>query len=138
MKNFLKRFEDGDTEFFVMQSWISPIFEHDRKKEEYHIFFIKKNSNPEAYQQGYMNLKLRRMNRKEVAYFKENIQEYQVDLQNEDGTIYNYKDKPFDKSQCPKYKQFFLNLEASQSSHHDPQEQDVYDSSSEHSEYSDE
>jgi hypothetical protein len=36
-----------------------------------------------------MNLKLRRMNRKEVAYFKENIQAYQVDLQNEDGTIYS-------------------------------------------------
>ena len=128
MKNFLKQFENDETEFFVMQSWITTIFDYDRKKEEYHIFFIKKNSNPDAYQQGYMNLKLRRMNRKEVAYFKENIELYNVELKNKDGTIYNYKDKPFDKSQCPKYKQFYLNLEASQSSHHDPQEQDVSDS----------
>ena len=127
MKNFLKQFENDETEFFVMQSWITTIFDYDRKKEEYHIFFIKKNSNPDAYQQGYMNLKLRRMNRKEVAYFKENIELYNVELKNKDGTIYNYKDKPFDKSQCPKYKQFYLNLEASQSSHHDPQEQDVFD-----------
>lgn len=127
MKNFLKRFEEDDTEFFVMQSWLTPIFEHNRKKEEYLIYFIKKNSNPEAYQQGYMNLKLRHMNRKEVQYFKQVIKNYEVTLENEDGKIYNHKDKPFDQSQCPKYKQFYLNLEASQSSHSDQQEQDASD-----------
>jgi hypothetical protein len=110
MKNFLKRFEDGETQFFVMKSYITATFEVERKKEEYHIFFIKKNSNPDAYCQGYMNLKTRRMNRKEVKYFLNNKSNYHPVLDADDGTVYNLNSRPFDKSQCPTYRQFVLSL----------------------------
>ena len=110
MKNFLKRFEEGETEFFVMKSYITATFEVDRHKEEYHIFYIKPNSNPEAYCQGYMNLKMRRMNRKEVAHFLKNMKEYHPVLKNDDGIVYNLNKRPFDKSQCPTYRQYVLNL----------------------------
>jgi hypothetical protein len=110
MKNFLKRFEESDSEFFVMKSYITASFEVDRKKEEYHIYYVKNNSNPEAYCQGYMNLKERRMNKKEIRYFKENIEEYTIVMNTGDGSIFNFKKKPFDKSKCPTYKQYILSL----------------------------
>jgi hypothetical protein len=110
MKNVLRRFENDDTQFFVMKSYVSAAFETDRKKNEYHIFFIKKNSNPDAYHKGYMNLKIRKMNKKEIKYFLSKQEEYVVDLCNHDGVVYNLKSKPFDKSQCPRYKQFMLSL----------------------------
>lgn len=110
MKNFLKEFEDGDTEFFVTKSYIYAAFETERKKEEHHIFYIKKNSNPEAYFQGYMNLKMRRMNKKEVAYFKSVKSNYNSQLRNEDGIVFNLKSRPFKKSQCQTHKQYLLNL----------------------------
>lgn len=109
-KNVLKKMEGNDVNFFVMRSFVYPIFETDRKKPEYHIFYIKKNSNPDAYYRGYMNLKIRRMNKKEILYFKNNVSSYYEDFKNEDGTVFNLKDKPFDKTQCPLYKQFVLNL----------------------------
>jgi hypothetical protein len=110
MKNFLKKFEEDDTQFFVMKSYVFALFEVDRSKPEYHIFYIKKNSNPDAYHKGYMNLKERKMNKKEIAYFKENQDKYNVDLWNEDGKVFNLKTKPFDKSLCPQYKQYVLSL----------------------------
>jgi len=110
MKNFLKKFENSDTDFFVMKSYITASFEVDRKKEEYHIYYIKQNSNPEAYCEGYMNLKVRRMNRKEVAYFQENIRDYHPVLVNDDGTVFNFNSRPFDKEKCPTYRQYMLSL----------------------------
>jgi hypothetical protein len=110
-KNTLKKFEDTDVQFFVMKSYLMTVFEHDRKKPQYHIYFIKKNSNPESYQQGYMNLKVRSMNKKEVQYFlATNKENYHTALENEDGAIYNFNERPFDKSQCPTYLQFYLEL----------------------------
>lgn len=110
MKNFLKRFEDDDTQFFVMKSYVFASFEIDRKKPEYYIFYIKKNSNPDAYYKGYMNLKERRMNKKEIEYFLSNQDKYDTVLWSEDGKVFNLKGRPFDKSQCPQYKQYMLNL----------------------------
>lgn len=110
MKNVLKRFEEDETQYFVMKSFVYAAFEIDRKKPEYHIFFIKKNSNPDAYHKGYMNLKERRMNKKEIEYFKKNQDKYDTVLWQEDGKVFNLKTKPFDKSLCPKYKQYILNL----------------------------
>lgn len=111
MKNILKKFEEDGTQFFVMKSYLYATFETDRKKEEYHIFYIKKNSNPDAYYGGYMNLKERKMNKKEIAYFKKHVDEkYDVDLWNKDGKVFNLKGRPFDKSQCPIYKQYMLSL----------------------------
>lgn len=110
MKNFLKRFEQGDTDFFVMKSYITASFEVERKKEEYHIYYIKQNSNPEAYCEGYMNLKMRKMNRKEVAYFIENKRDYHPVLDTDDGAVFNLNSRPFDKSKCPTYRQYILSL----------------------------
>lgn len=111
MKNFLKKFEEDNTQFFVMKSYVFAAFESERKKEEYHIFFIKKNSNPDAYYKGYVNLKERRMNSMEIEYFKKVVDEkYSVEMWNNDGKIYNLKSKPFDRSQCPPYRQYILNL----------------------------
>jgi hypothetical protein len=110
MKNLLKDFEEGETEFFVTKSYIYASFETDRKKEEYHIFYIKKNSNPEAYFQGYMNLKMRRMNKKEAAYFKSVKKNYDHQLTSDDGVVYNLKSRPFKKSQCQTHKQYILSL----------------------------
>jgi len=109
-KNLLKKWEEDDTQFFVARSYITAGFDTDRKKAEYHIYFIKKNSNPEAYHEGYMNLKIRRMNKKEVSHFRQHLDDYIDVLSNEDGTIYHLKAKPFDKSNCPKYEQLSLNL----------------------------
>lgn len=110
MKNFLKRFEENDTHFFVMKSYLYPIFEVDRKKEEFHIFFIKNNSSPDAYFEGYKDLKVRRMNKLEVKYFKANYENYKREMSNEDGVVFNFKTKPFDKKLCPTYRQYVLNL----------------------------
>lgn len=110
MKNILKKFEQDDTEFFVSKSFVFASFETDIKKAKYDIYYIKKNSNPDAYHLGYMNLKIRNMNKMEIKYFKENMNLYREKLSNEDGTIFNLKTKPFDTGQCPQYKQLTLNL----------------------------
>jgi hypothetical protein len=110
MKNMLKKFEEDDTQFFIIKSFVFAIFEVDRKKPEYHIFYIKQNSSPEAYCQGYMNLKERKMNKKEVKYFKESIEKYDPVIWGDDGKVFNLKSKPFDKSLCPQYKQYMLSL----------------------------
>ena len=107
MKNVLKRLENNDdANFFVMKSFVTTVFESDRKKPEYHIFYIKKNSMPDAYFMNYRDLKSRRMNRIEVEHFLKNRHlytdqvEYVKEHDIEDGSIYNLKSKPFDKSQC--------------------------------------
>ena len=110
MKNVLKKFEKGNTQFFIMKSFVYAVFEIDRKSPEYHIFYIKQNSIPEAYCQGYMNLKERKMNRKEIKYFKDNLHNYETVVWNEDGKVFNLKTRPFDTSQCPLYKQYMLSL----------------------------
>jgi hypothetical protein len=110
MKNFLKKFENNDTEFFVMKSFVFASFETEMKRPIYHVYYIKKNSNPDAYHKGYMNLKIRKMNKEEIKHFLEVQDKYEVVLWNTDGKIFNLKSKPFDKSQCPGYKQFTLNL----------------------------
>ncbi len=110
MKNVLKKLENNDVPFFVMKSFVSATFETDIRKAQYHIYYIKKNSNPDAYHRGYMNLKIRKMNSMELKYFRENQHLYIEELRNNDGTVFNLKTKPFDKSQCPGYKQFSLNL----------------------------
>ena len=109
-KNVLETLEGNSTPFFVMKSFIYPVFETDRKKAEWHIFYIKPNSNPEAYYEGYMNLKMRKMNKKEIRYFLSNISEYVEDMKSEDGTVYNLKKKPFDRKMCPTYRQLMLSL----------------------------
>ena len=110
MKNVLRGMEKDDTSFFVMKSYITAAFEIERKKSEYHIFYIKYNSNPDAYYQGYMNLKMRKMNKKEVSYFKKNTGKYIEVMDNDDGTVYNLKGRMFDPLDCRKYKQYLLNL----------------------------
>lgn len=115
MKNTLKKYEeDEEQQFFVMKCYMYMIhMEDERKKAEYHLFFIKKNSNPDAYHKGYVNLKHKPLNRMEVAYFKDTMDKnYDNVLENEHGTIYNLKGRPFDKSKCPTYKQMVLNLES--------------------------
>lgn len=110
MKNSLKKLEDSEVDFFVMRSFLSPAFEFDKKKAVYHMYYIKKNSNPDAYHKGYMNLKMRQMNRMEVSYFRENMQSYHEALKKEDGTIFNLNGRKFDRSICPTYKQYVLSL----------------------------
>ena len=110
MKNLLKKFEETDVKFFVMKSYITAAFESDRKKPEYNIFFIKPNSIPDAYYLGYRDLKIRKMNRKEIEHFKRNIDNYNIKLKNEDGTVYNLKDRDFDKEHCTKFRQYSLFL----------------------------
>lgn len=110
MKNILKQFEKDGTQFFVTKSFMYAKFEVDRKKPEYHIFFVKKNSNPDAYHMGYMNLKERKMNKKELKYFKDNIDNYDLVMENNYGAVFNLKARPFDKSLCPPFKQYILNL----------------------------
>jgi hypothetical protein len=111
MKNYLEKFEQNrNQEFFIMKSYVFATFEIDRKKSEYHIFYIKPNSNPEAYQEGYKDLKVRRMNKKEIKYLKSHLDKYKMVLSNEDGSVYNLIGRPFDKTRCQKYKQFMLNL----------------------------
>ena len=110
MKNVLKKYEGNDVNFFVTKSYVTAKFDYDREKPEFHIFYIKKNSNPEAYHEGYTNLKMRKMNRIEVEYFKENMKNYDVALKNTDGAVYHLRSKPFDKTQCPSYRQLSLNL----------------------------
>lgn len=110
MKNILKKFEKDDTQYFIAKSFLYPIFESDRRKNEYHIYFMKQNSNPDAYHKGYMNLKHRKMNRLEREHFKENFDKYDKVLQNDDGSIYNLKTKPYDVSITPRFKQYVLSL----------------------------
>jgi hypothetical protein len=120
MKNQLKKFEESETKFFVMKSYITAKFETDQKKAEYDIFFIKENSMPDSYFLGYRNLKRRKMNRKEIAYFLDvKGEKYKEVIDNEDGTIYNLKSRPFDKKDCPKFKQYALNLYNGQLPHFD-------------------
>lgn len=110
MKNFLKKLEDSEVDFFVMRSFLSPAFEFDKKKPVYHIYYIKKNSSPDAYHKGYMNLKIRAMNRMEASYFREHLHLYDEVMKNDDGTVFNFKTRKFDRALCPTYKQYVLSL----------------------------
>ena len=110
MKNILKKFESQGVDFFVAKSYLYATFEVDRRKDVYHIYFIKKNSNPDAYFEGYKDLKDRKMNRKVIDYFKKSIDNYELVLNNEHGKVFNLKSRPFDKTKCPKYKQYILSL----------------------------
>lgn len=110
MNNVLKKYEKGTTQFFIVKSFIYASFEIDRKSPQYHIFYIKKNSIPDAYCQGYINLKERKMNKIEIKHFKDNLENYETVIWNEDGKIFNFKAKPFDTSLCPGYKQYLLSL----------------------------
>jgi len=110
MKNFLQKIESNEVNFFVSKSYLTVLFDYDRQKPEYHIYYIKKNSSPDAYHQGYTNLKMKKMNRKELAYFLSNKEAYTEVISSDDGSIFNLKSKPFDKSLCPTHKQLMLSL----------------------------
>jgi len=96
--NKLKQVLKNNTQHFVIKSYITPSFEYDRKKEEYHLYWYNKNSglDPEFFK--YKNMSNKKMNRSEIKFFNSLKDSYLEVLKDNNGSIWEHKELGFNKN----------------------------------------
>lgn len=108
--NKLNQVIKNGTQHFIVKSYITTVFDYQRKKSEYHLYWHNKNAKVEV-DDLYVNMSNKLMNPKEVKFFKSIINQYNVDIESEDGFIWSNKQIGFDKSLVKKKPTLFDNLQ---------------------------
>ena len=103
--NKLKDIMINDTQHFVMKSYVTTIFESGMQRAEYYVYWYNKNCGIDYETQRYKNLSNKKMNKKELQYFMDNIHLYVKEMDNEDGCIWVNKSYGFDKNKVKLQKQ---------------------------------
>jgi len=97
------------THHFIMKSYITTIFETDRKKPEYHLYWYNENKMWEDTSMIYKNLSAKKLGKKELKYFFDNQDIFVEVKTNKHGTVWEHKDIGFDKSKVQR-NQYFLDF----------------------------
>lgn len=96
--NKLLQVIDDKTQHFIAKSYITAIFESDRRETEYHLYWYNKNKGTFEEDDGYVKMSYKKMNKKEIKFFFSLEYNYEIVLENQHGLIYNNKSLGFDKS----------------------------------------
>jgi hypothetical protein len=95
--NKLNQVVNNSTQHFIILSYITTIFDYDRKKGEYHLYWYNKNKGVDPDDTHYKNLSYKRMNNKEIRFFHSTMNQYNLDIDSEDGKIWSHKEIGFNK-----------------------------------------
>lgn len=103
VKNLLIELEQATVEHFITKSYITADFEEEEYRVEYHIYH---KFHPTVGKWSdkcteYPFLKCKPLSRKEVQWFRNNIEKYKIDQDNPDGTIWIHKKVGFSAKQQP-------------------------------------
>ena len=96
--NKLKQVISNNTQHFIAKSYITTIFEYERKVAEYHLYWINKNKGVFEDMPRYQCMSFKLMNRKEIAFFQSILNEYNVEIENQHGKIWENKKLGFNKT----------------------------------------
>lgn len=96
--NKLKQVIENKTQHFVIKSFMTSSFEYNRKKPEYHLYWYNKNGGIDPETMRYRNMSNKKMNSKEVAFFKSILSEYDTEIDTKDGSVWKHNQIGFNKS----------------------------------------
>lgn len=101
--NKLRDVIKNETQHFVIKSYITAAFETERKKSEMHLYWYNRNSSYEIELGSYHSLSFKKMNKKELNLFYSIIDDYSIEIDRKDGTVWHHKKIGFNKELVKSY-----------------------------------
>lgn len=95
--NKLKQVLENKTQHFILKSFVYPAFEHQRKKSEYHLYWINMNKGVFEEYPKYKNMSCKMLNKKEMKLFLSMLDEYHQAVNNNYGVVWENKKLGLDK-----------------------------------------
>ena len=95
--NKLKQVLENNTQHFVIKSFLTTTFEYDRKEPEHHLYWVNLNKGVDEETMRYKHLSNKKMNSKELQFFYDNIHNYNEEIQQDSGSVWEHKTLGFDK-----------------------------------------
>lgn len=107
--NKIKQVIEDRTPYFIMKCFISASFEYDRKKAEYYVYWFNENRGIDEESMRYKHLSNKKMGKKEIRFFTNTIDDYELKINSEEGSIWENKKIIFEKDKVINI-QFYLNF----------------------------
>jgi hypothetical protein len=95
--NKLKQVLENKTQHFILKSFVYPAFEHQRKKSEYHLYWINMNKGVFEEYPKYKNMSCKMLNKKEMKLFMSVLDQYNQAVSNKYGIVWENKKLGLDK-----------------------------------------
>jgi hypothetical protein len=95
--NKLKQVLENKTQHFILKSFVYPAFEHERKKSEYHLYWINMNKGVFEEYPKYKNMSCKMLNKKEMKLFMSVLDQYNYAVNNKYGIVWENKKLGLDK-----------------------------------------
>jgi hypothetical protein len=95
--NKLKQVLENKTQHFILKSFVYPAFEHQRKKSEYHLYWINMNKGVFEEYPKYKNMSCKMLNKKEMKLFMSVLDQYNHAVNNKYGIVWENKKLGLDK-----------------------------------------
>ena len=89
--NKLKQVLENKTQHFILKSFVYPAFEHQRKKSEYHLYWINMNKGVFEEYPKYKNMSCKMLNKKEMKLFMSVLDQYNQAVSNKYGIVWENK-----------------------------------------------
>jgi hypothetical protein len=89
--NKLKQVLENKTQHFILKSFVYPAFEHQRKKSEYHLYWINMNKGVFEEYPKYKNMSCKMLNKIEMKLFMSVLDQYNQALSNKYGIVWENK-----------------------------------------------
>lgn len=89
--NKLKQVLENKTQHFILKSFVYPAFEHQRKKSEYHLYWINMNKGVFEEYPKYKNMSCKMLNKKEMKLFLSMLNDYREAVNNNYGVVWENK-----------------------------------------------
>jgi len=96
--NKLYQILQNKTQHFIIKSYLTSAFEYDRKVAEHWIYWYNINKGQDEENPQYRFLSNKKMNKKELRFFYDNIFQYKEEINGSDGIVWSHKDIEFNKS----------------------------------------
>ena len=96
-KNKLADIIKNGTEHFILKSYITAAFEHERKETEYHLYWYNKHAGQNMEHPAYMMLSHKKMGKKEYRMFLNNLDQYVKCNECNDGCVWEHRNLRFNK-----------------------------------------
>jgi hypothetical protein len=93
--NKLDEIVNNETEHFIIRSYLTAAFEYDRKIAEYWLYWYNPNKGTDEENPQYRFLSNKKMNKKEVRLFYDNLTSYSSVIKNKDGDVWQHKNIGF-------------------------------------------
>jgi hypothetical protein len=107
--NKIKEVIDNGTHHFILKCYVTAVFETERKKPEYYLYWHNDNKTWDDETIMYKNLSSKKLGKKELRYFLDNLNLFNEVKNNKYGSIWEHHKIGFDKNKV-KIQQYFLDF----------------------------